>query len=117
MNRSLTTDQVIGIEALRLALGQSMIASDNYVYGLMKTLQINNDSISETNMMDQYIAGNISITDLLIALEVEVKDGEEENQFEGQGSESGTGTDSGVEQTTASIDETDAAILRQHRGG
>ena len=117
MSRSLTMDQVIGIEALRIALGQSIRNSDELVFEIFETLQINRDSISETELLNGYIEGLIGVTDLLKSLGVGVKDGQEENQFAGQGSESGTGTDIGVEQAPASIDEADAAILRQHRGG
>lgn len=117
MNRSLTMDQVIGIEALRIALGQSIRNSDELAFGIFEILQINRDSISETELLNGYIEGVIGVTNLLKALNVEVKDGQEENQFAGKGGESGEGFVEGVEPTPTSIDETDAAILRQHRGG
>lgn len=117
MNRSLTMDQVIGIEALRIALGQSIRNSDELAFGIFETLQINRDSISETELLNGYIEGVIGVTDLLKSLEVGVKDGEEANQFKGQGGESGEGTIGGTESNPSVIDEADAAILRQHRGG
>jgi len=117
MNRSLTMDQVIGIEALRIALGQSIRNSSELAHAIFDAFQINHDSISETELLNGYIDGVIGVTDLLKALDVEVKDGQEENQFAGQGGESGTGVVEGVEPAPTSIDETDAAILRQHRGG
>lgn len=117
MNRVLTMDQVIGVEALRLSLGQSIISSDNYVYGIMKTLQINNDSIAEMNLIDSYIAGQVKIMDVLSELGAMVTDGKEENQFQGQGGESGAEAIGGAESDPAVSNEADESILRQHRGG
>ncbi len=99
MERAVTTDELISIEAVKMNLGWMRVAETNSFVGLCNLLKIDPKNEAELNLINRYLDGDVSVMDMLGELKVEITDGKEtkEDQLEGQGGASGKGTGGGTE--------------------
>jgi len=104
MERAVTTDELISIEAVKMNIGWMRIAEGNSFAGVCNLLNIDPQNDTELDLMNRYMVGEMSVMDLLGQLKVRITDGKED-QREQEGQSGGEGTAGPVESDTGDIDE------------
>ncbi len=108
MDRAITTDQLIAIEAVRMTIGWGRVAEGNSLIGLYNLLNITPDSTDEIDLIGKYLEGQVTVIQLIKELGVQVTDGQaQEDQRMPEGEEGGEGTEGRAEQAAWDEDETD----------
>jgi len=104
MERAVTTDELISIEAVKMNLGWMRVAETNSFVGLCNLLQIDPKNDAELNLINRYLVGEVSVMDMLGELKVEITDGKED-QREQEGQSGGEGTEGRTESDPWNEDE------------
>ncbi len=107
MERAVTTDELISIEAVKMNIGWMRIAEGNSFAGVCNLLKIDPQNDAEIDLVSEFMMSEMSVMDLLGQLKVRITDGKEkkEDQLEGQGGSSGEGASGGTESNTGDFDE------------
>jgi hypothetical protein len=105
MERVLTTDELILIEAVKVSIGWGRIVENNSVAGIYNLLKISPDNDEEIDTVDSFLRGDLKIMDMVRKLKVEIRDGQEDQRVP-EGESGGEGTEGGTEQDPWDDDET-----------
>jgi hypothetical protein len=106
MERVITTDDLISIEAVKMSIGWGRVVESNSVIGLFNLLKVNPENTEEIDLVDKFLRGEVKIMDMIRKLNVEIKDGQED-QLEQEGEGRGEGTEGSVESDPWNEDEAD----------
>lgn len=108
MERTITTDNLITLEALRMHRHMMLHTAMNTEIAIFSLLMIDPKDEQSMKLVDSFIETDMNVVDLMLGLGMEVVDGKEEadqaNQQQREGEASGEGAVGGTELDTTDLD-------------